>query len=150
SRQLEHRHVTPFGLGGEDAALEWDDAPGERVSAVSVGELGDEQVVTDKQCRLHRAGRNIERLVEKDPDNHREYKGVDNDLDRFAPTAVRRFGVRRQAHGLSVALHPVLGSKLLARCRRAWPPYSGLAQGVQFTGGCSALRAEHSGWRLRR
>ena len=55
ARQLEDDDVAALGLGAEDAAVEGDDAPRERVAAVAVGELGDEQVVADQQRLLHRA-----------------------------------------------------------------------------------------------
>ena len=62
----------------------------ERIAAVAVGQLGDEQVVADQQRLLHRARGDVERLIEEDADDHRQDQGLDDDLDRFAPTAVLR------------------------------------------------------------
>ena len=46
ARQLEDDDVAALGLGRKDAAAERDQVV-ERIAAVAVGELGDEQVVAD-------------------------------------------------------------------------------------------------------
>ena len=44
----------------------------EGIAAVAVAELGDEQIVADQQRRLHRAGRDVERVVEEGAEDQRD------------------------------------------------------------------------------
>ena len=55
--------------------------------AVAIGVFRHEQVIADEQCRLHRAGRDVERLEQEGPDDQRDDAGVDQQADEFADAA---------------------------------------------------------------
>ena len=72
-----------FGSRAEDAAREERRAEGERVAAVAVGKLRDEQIVADQQRRLHRARGDVEGLEEEGAHDQRDQQRLDDDLDRL-------------------------------------------------------------------
>src|ERR1700733_3194867 len=82
-RHLEDDHVAALRLRCEDATGYGRESERERVAAVAISELLDEQIVADEQRRLHRAGRNVERLEKEGADHERNKERVDDRLDGF-------------------------------------------------------------------
>jgi hypothetical protein len=91
ARQLEDHDVAALRLPGKDASLKGNDAPGESVAAVAVGDLRDEEIVADEQGRLHRARWDVEGLKEEDADNRRQDQRLGDNLGCLAPRAFARF-----------------------------------------------------------
>ena len=87
-RQPEHHDVAALGLAEAPiAAGEQRRRQRQRIMAVAVGVFRHEQVVADQQRRLHRAGRNVERLEQEGADDERDDAGVDQQPDEFADAA---------------------------------------------------------------
>ena len=63
--------------------------------AIAVGIFRDEQIVADQQRRLHRAGRDVERLEQERADHERDQESMDHDADSFADAA---FSFRSRSH----------------------------------------------------
>src|SRR5208337_4886859 len=64
-RCLEDDDVTPMRIGEQNAPLEQVQTKGERVSAISVAVFRDEEVIANEKRWDHGAGRDVERLEEK-------------------------------------------------------------------------------------
>ena len=88
---LEDDDVAALRLAAEDPPLERAERPGQRMLRIAVSVLGDEQVVADQQRRLHRPGRDPERLEQQRAEHHRDEDRVDDRFDRFCE-AVRKNG----------------------------------------------------------
>src|SRR5262249_57997736 len=57
ARQLEYDHVPAFGRAAEDATLEGNEGKRKAVLPVTVGELGDKEIIAHQQRVLHRSRR---------------------------------------------------------------------------------------------
>ena len=60
----------------------------EGIAAVAVAELRDEEIVADQERRLHRAGRDIERMEQEGAEDERDQQRLDDDLDRLPRAAL--------------------------------------------------------------
>ena len=77
-RLAKHDDVTARGVGGRHTPAERDNAKGEGIPGIAVGEFGDEKIVADLQCRDHGTGRDIERLEQERPEGQRQRTGDDD------------------------------------------------------------------------
>ena len=103
ARELEYRDVATLRLGTENAAVEQVRAPGERIFAVAVAEFRDKQIVAHEQSGDHRAGRDIEGLIEKNPHQKRKDQRMHNDPKRVHQAAA----LRGFFFDISFAAHPI-------------------------------------------
>src|SRR5262249_50834970 len=91
ARQLEYDDIPAFGRAAEDATLEGKEGKRKAVLSVTVGELGDEEIIAYQQSILHRSRRDVEGLIEEGAHNEGNDECLRNDLGSFAPGPLCRF-----------------------------------------------------------
>src|SRR5262245_26251494 len=106
--KYEHHHVTAIRPGVIDQIFF------QERQADAVGELVDQDMVTDLQRRNHRSGGNLERLDDKGPDEQRQDQRHD---DRFGVLAESRFALHR-----SRTVHRRCLFNFIRLFRRHWQP----------------------------
>ena len=70
----------------------------QRIVAVAVGVLRDEQIVADQQRLLHRARRNVEGLEQKGADDERDDQRMEDDAHGLANAALFALRAGRHTH----------------------------------------------------
>lgn len=127
--RAKHDYVTVLGLGRKDTARDPGRCERKGIAAVAIGVFGGEDVVADDQRRGHRAGRNVERLIQEEAKQerrrpqHRDQQDQDDDRFPFPRPGRRADRLLKSGHSLAMIEIVVVTVRLRNLRARAIPTH---------------------------